>query len=292
MAYSDYGASPAQAVTVVAWDGSCWNPVGPAGFSGAQADYISLAFDPSTYEAYVAYSDWGASTAQAATVMSWDGGAWNLVGTAGFSGAPATFVSIVFQPNSSLPYVAYEDFGPSRVTVQAWDSFHISWKLVGPAGLSDGGAEYVCLAFKPSSSAPYVAYSDYSISGAPATVKAFDGSSWNLVGSAGFSGAQAYYLNLAFSPSNSLPYVSYSEDDNSASPTLAITVMAYDGVSQWADVGPSVFSGFGAYYPSLAFDPTSYQPYVAYTGRSGQPPEVRRYPMNTTAPPPPPSPPP
>ena len=242
---------------VVAFDGATWGPVGSPGFSAGAADCTSLAFQPNSSVPFLAYKDWG-SNSNRATVKRFTGASWVNVGSPGFSAGQAAFVSLSFQPNSSIPFIAYQDGGNSNyATVMAFNG--AVWRPVGSAGFSTSSVSYTSLAFKPSSSAPYVAFVDDSASKG-ATVMRFDGAQWFTVGTAGFSAGQASYISIAFMPSTSMPYVSFS--DYTASPSRSSTVMAFDG--QWFLVGSRGFSSSEANYPSLAFRPDTPQVIVAY----------------------------
>jgi hypothetical protein len=132
-----------------------------------------------------------------------------------------------------------------------------NWVNVGTPGFSAGSIDFLCLAFNPADSLPYVAYQDFGYS-QKATVMKFNGTSWVNVGNAGFSAGAAYYTSLAFSPSGQ-PYVAYEDDGNSDK----ATVMMYNG-SNWVVVGNQGFSAGPAVYTSLTFSPSDSLPYVAF----------------------------
>jgi len=102
---------------------------------------------------------------------------------------------------------------------------------------------------------PYVAYSDYS--SYKATVKYYNGSTWQTLGAAAFSAAQAQYISLAFPENSSTPYVAYQDGGNS----LKATVKYYDG-NAWQTLGTEGFSDGQIQYTSLAFAGAT--PYLAY----------------------------
>lgn len=135
-----------------------WVDVGAAGFSAGDAQYTSLAFNPSTNQPYVAYQSLADGVGKA-TVMKFDGTSWVNVGTAGFSAGVSDYTSLAFNPSTNEPYVAYLDGANGRkATVMMFDG--TSWVDVGAAGFSAGIAEYTSLAFNPSTNQPYVAYMD------------------------------------------------------------------------------------------------------------------------------------
>ena len=86
-------------------------------------------------------------------------------------------------------------------------------------------------------------------------------SSWQVVGSAGFSAGSAINLSLAIDPSGT-PYVAYEDGAN----INKATVMKYANGS-WGVVGTADFSAGAAPCLSLAIDPSG-TPYVRLSGHS------------------------
>ena len=243
-----------------------WYTVGSAGFALGYTAYISLAFQPNSSQAFVAYQDVGDANQAYATVKRFDGSSWVPVGPTGFSAAPVTYTSLAFQPNNSVPYLAFSDFSAShKATVMAFGGS--GWAVVGSAGISAGQADYNSLAFQPNSSVPYLAFSDYGLSASQAAaVMRFDGASWSPVGGGNISAGQADYVRLAFSPDTSVPYVAFS-DYGATSNSQGATVMRFDGTA-FVAVGSPGFSAGVAYYTSLAFEPITFRPYLAYADQS------------------------
>lgn len=103
--------------------------------------------------------------------MHWNGSNWSVVGTAGLS------------------------LGVVNYTSMALDSTGIRsiWSYVGSHGFSPSQAFDTSMALD-SSGNPYVAYQD---NGERATVMHWNGSSWNTVGSAGFSAGNVTYTSIA-----------------------------------------------------------------------------------------------
>ena len=234
--------------------------MGSAGFSAGDASYVSLALHPTTRAPFVAYRDYSTNNV-GATVMTFDGIAWSIVGSAGFSAGQADYISLVLHPTTGAPYVAYSDHANSqKATVMTFDDGG-DWVTVGKVGFSAGQADYISLALYPTTGAPYVAYTDYGNSN-KATVMTFDnGSAWVTVGSAGFSSdGGTDFISLKLHPTTGAPWVAYRDHstDNSGA-----TVMTFDG-SAWSTVGSAGFSVSMATWVSLALHPTTGAPFVAY----------------------------
>jgi hypothetical protein len=245
-----------------------WEAVGPAtGFSAGQANYISLALDGSDVP-YVAYRD-GANSDKA-TVMRYNtgSGAWETVGSAGFSAGEVEDTSLALD-SSGVPYVAYGDGGNSdKATVMRYTGG--AWQLVGSAGFSAGSVRYTSLALD-GSDVPYVAYEDGANS-EKATVMCYTGGSWQVVGSAGFSAGSARYTSLALDSSD-VPYVAYRDAANGS----GATVMRYTGGS-WQTVGSAGFTAGTAQGVSIVLDSTG-APYVGFeNGADGHKAAVMRHP--------------
>jgi hypothetical protein len=120
-----------------------------------------------------------------------------------------------------------------------------SWQPVGPDErnqVSYARAYYTSIAIN-SSGTPYVVFQDY-LSSSKATVRKFNGSSWETVGSAGFSAGSADYTSIAIR-SDGTPYVVYRDNGSKA------TVMKFDG-SNWVTVGSAGFSAGRADFTSIA----------------------------------------
>lgn len=244
-------------VTVMRFNGSAWVLVGSAGFSSTVEYFVSFAFNPSTNEPYVAYED--KENSNKITVMRFHNSSWELVGLAGFSTGEVGDIDLAFNPSTNEPYVAYKDMGSSyKATVMKFNGS--SWVTVGSAGFSADNAYSISLAFNPSTNEPYVAYCDDGSSG-KVTVMKFSETVWTAVGSVGFSAGDSIYSSLAFNPLTNEPYVAYQDGGNSDK----ITAMKFNG-SAWVTVGSAGFSEEGAIPAdiSLAFNPSTGDPYVAY----------------------------
>ena len=131
------------------------------------------------------------------------------------------------------------------------------WKNKGIAGFSAGAAADSYLALDANNT-PYVAFRDDS-NGEKTSVMKFDGTSWVLVGGAGFSETNfVYSFSMVFDASN-MPYVAYLNANN------LIEVKYFNGTS-WTNVGVSGLES-EAEGLSLKMDPSGV-PFVAYTDYS------------------------
>ena len=204
--------------TVIKFNGSDWETVGPFGFSEGQIGTIGFAFNPSTKEPYVVYRDYGNS--KRATVMKFNGSNWETIGSAGFSSGVANYTNIAFNPATSEPYVVFmDDDNSNKATVMKFNGS--DWVTVGSAGFSPGQVSDLNIAFNPVTNEPYVVFIGDDNSNKVIVMK-YDGSSWAELGSIGFSVGQAdtTVVSLAFNPSTSEPYVSYVDANNDSKVTV------------------------------------------------------------------------
>lgn len=189
--------------------------------------------------------------------------AWENVGSAGFSTGNAAYTNIVFNPSTNEPYVVFEN---SSQKAQVMKFNGTLWETVGNAGFSQGSVLHTSIVFNPSTYEPYVIYADV-FNGYKATVMKFNGTSWENVGAAGFSTSYTTELSIAFNPSTNEPYVAFS--DSSSQNTQIAQVMKFNGTS-WENVGASdAFSGYSVLNISIAFNPSTNEPYVSYGGGTG-----------------------
>jgi hypothetical protein len=239
--------------TVMKYNGSVWENVGPAPFSESPAGYISLALD-SHNTPYVAYQDFLEPSYYGATVIKYNGSAWVPVGSRGISAGTAVDTSLALDSHD-IPYVAFQDFGTSGYGVRVMKYNGSAWENVGPVNISGDYAFQTSLALDKNNT-PYVAF----INGQTAhmaTVMKYTGGVWVFVGSANFSAGSVDDISLALDSTNT-PYVAYTDYANGEK----ATVMKYTG-SAWVVLGQAGFSAGKVYATSLALD-SSNTPYVAY----------------------------
>ena len=90
--------------------------------------------------------------------MKYTNGAWNFVGTPGFTPVVAYYTSIAVD-TAGTPYVAFTDYNNNnKATVMKYNG--TSWVLVGTAGFTAGSITYPYLFISPYNNAVYFGYSD------------------------------------------------------------------------------------------------------------------------------------
>lgn len=192
-----------------------WEYAGAAGFSDGTGSDVSLSFNAVTGEPYVAYRDW--ANGYRATVKKLSAGAWQTVGTQGFSAGGAQYISLhLYQ---GVPYVAYMDVANgNRATVMTFNG--TSWSRVGNAGFTQGTAEYLSLYVY--NGTPFLAYRDWT-NGRRATVARYNGTLWETI--AVVSDGDALFIKMKFDEAAGSPYVAFQDAANS----YGVTVAKYQG---------------------------------------------------------------
>lgn len=230
-----------------------WENVGNAGFSPGIVSQTSMAIG-SSETPYIAFHD---NASSKPTVMKFNGSSWEYVGAQGFSPGNITDLSFAIASDGT-PYVAFGDEETTlygQITVMKYNGS--SWVLVGDRGFSNDRGNNVKLAIN-STGTPYVAFRDRTLSITnKLTVMKYNGSSWELVGDAGFTSTATDEITFAIDP-NDIPYVAYLDGDG----YVDAIAMKYDG-SNWELVGNAIPVAGGSYYNSLAFNSTG-TPYLAY----------------------------
>ncbi|WP_042203703.1 S-layer homology domain-containing protein [Paenibacillus camerounensis] len=173
-----------------------WQLVGPAGFTGDEADSVSFAFDQSG-NPYVAFKD--KANGGKVSVMVYYQSQWKYINGAGHSAGTADSVSLAYDSASDSLYLAYADGSAANaVTVEVLDLQTATWSTVGTAGFSPGAASNISLAVDSWGSKPYVAFTDEA-NGGKVSAMTFNGTAWELLGSAGFSADAVQQVNLTVS---------------------------------------------------------------------------------------------
>ncbi len=226
--------------------------IGTAGFSPNPVFMTSMAVSK-TGVPYVAYRD--DANGGRATVMRFNGTAWELVGTGGFSAGLVEYITLRIN-DAGIPYVAFQDkANGDKITVMRF--ILDSWGYVGIAGFSLGATSYNSFVLS-STGIPYVAFWDGSQSG-KMTVMRSGATGWETVGAAGFSTGTVMpdHISLGLSATD-IPYVAFV---NQVNWNKALTVMRLNGGS-WENVGIDGVPAPSAYNPSIAI--TGETPYVAF----------------------------
>lgn len=237
-----------------------WEYIGKPGFGTTfpvgMFNYTNLAFNKVNSEPYVAFIDYSeAASANNLKVMRFSGGFWQSVDNSDIN--PGA-ISFAFNPQTNEPYVAYTDISnASKVVVQKFSGG--SWQIVGDTSVSMHGT--VTLAFNPKTNEPFLVIKGYEGTDSSlfkVKVIRFDSSSWQEVGSTGFSASGwGGSPPLVFLPSTGEPYIAYNEND---SPTSGI-VKKFSN-SSWQVVGSSGFDAFALGDIHLAFHPFTNELYV------------------------------
>ena len=174
-----------------------------------------------------------------ASVMKFNGSAWEPVGSPGFSAGEVGNLNLVF--SHEIPYVAYRDgVAGNKLTVMKFDG--TSWIPVGSPGFTAEAAYDISLAMGIDGH-PYVAY-DVLNSGMK--VVKYDGENWTHLETTGLSG-NPNIISLAISPAGA-PFVAYRDIPDGDK----VAVMSYDG-QRWNRVGLNKPSTGAAYPGPLAF---------------------------------------
>ncbi len=158
---------------------------------------------------------------------------WRTVGSAsGLSASGATTSDIVID-STGTPYIAFIDYAyTGKVSVKRYNNG--TWNYVGSPGFSESYVGSYSLAFDNSNTL-YIAFSVLSGSDAKAMVMKLDGTTWIDVGSTVLS-SDISFISLSID-SNNIPYVFYSDGDNSEK----ATVMKYS-TGIWTLVGSAIGS--------------------------------------------------
>ncbi len=134
------------------------------------------------------------------------------------------------------------------------------WTNVGSAGFSPGGlSNWQQLEFDDNDTL-YVSFNDEGLTGGQGTVMKFDGTTWNAVGTAGFTPGMAHHSNFCLAPNNNI-YFSFA-DGNSMS---RASVMRYDG-SSWVSMGTNISTG-ECQYSNIKVNSAG-TPYLVYIDNS------------------------
>ncbi len=194
-----------------------------------------------TYDVVLAVTDgeWTIEKSYQIVVEGAQGGQWEFVGNQGFSTyAPSD--QVLGLDSDNTPYVAYKDFS-NPIQVMTYDG--TNWVQLGS---SPGSADSHMDMAIDDNNKPWVIFNN-AAGGTKATVKKYNGSSWEQVGLPVSTGP-ARNVTIAFD-NYGTPHVAFYEQDQN----YAGYVYRWDGAS-WSAVGGTSISGEIALFFKLAFD--------------------------------------
>jgi len=233
-----------------------WEPIGEASFPlTSYNDSFSLKLNSSNVP-HVAYLEGETGIDGRVSVMKYDSGSWNLVGSAGFSGEEATSVNLEIASDGT-PYVVYKvasDTTPSdrRGRVMKYTGSGASgWEYIG-SYVSTTEAFYCGLALRPSDNRPAVIFSD-STSNYKLNIQGYVPSVWTQFGLLGDAATNPVVSSMAYSTTDNL-YVVYQDATSPEppdTPVVKVSVQCYNG-SAWSVVGGAEFGSGEILYVALA----------------------------------------
>lgn len=208
------------------FNGTIWDFLGTTEtILGEQADWTAMALD-SNNKPYVAFAGYSYSTTKGLVVRKWDDYDQDFTWNASFGVSivlGTREIAIAIDANN-VPYVMYGDGLAYRTsTVQKFNG--TAWELVGNRGFSDNHQIYYPDIAIGTNNVPYVVYQNgaqLNLSGGQippsqikgkVTVKKFNGTAWEVVGTSGFSThvytpALEAHTSIAID-GNNVPYVAY-----------------------------------------------------------------------------------
>lgn len=270
--------------SVMKYNNGTWAYVGSPGFSPGTADHMYIAFD-SLNTPYVAFSD-GANGSKH-SVMKYTGSAWSYVGSPGFTSAQSAASCLIFKNNTpyivvtgtvtnfrSLYAFNGSNWGPYSTSLNSYFNGgvfepKIAFDSAGNLYMLSRGSSYVDVAkyngstwqsiatnslgsgiyadmYVENNGKIYVAFTN--ASNQKLTAKKWDGSSWTLMGPAGFSSGNASVNSILHNKGTT--YIAYSD----AATQRKINFLRYNGNSWVPATTNSLVSAGVADFPKLAND--------------------------------------
>jgi hypothetical protein len=215
-------------ISVRRFNGATWEYVGNPGFSAGNVFRTAIVMSHNSIP-YVIFQD--SLQGKKVTAMKFDGTTWVSVGTAGFTDTFARDFTAAIDDHDTL-YVGYQAGYAGKGKVMKFDGAAWSY-LGGSAGDTSAGLVMVL----DTAGTPFIAFTDKAHFN-KITVKKFDGSSWVIVDTAGFSANTGKLPSLTIGLDNNI-YVAFIDGtffDNKKS------VMRFDGIN-WTYVGaPGCFT--------------------------------------------------
>ncbi len=227
---------------------SLWRATGNAGFSNANASYVSMAFDTSGIP-YVVFAD-GSNGNKATAMKLGTNNTWKAVGTPSDEAASYTNIAI---GNDNLPVIAYEEVtNKNNITVQKFDG--TAWQYLSAKGFA-GTVQYttnnVALAINKNN-IPFVVSVYAQNNKWLIKVLQYNGASWDYLPDAGFI-SQLGDASIAIDQRTNDVYL--VSDDAAHNSQLIVRKFSFANNS-WSTVGTPGFTNAvnGIYYPDIALD--------------------------------------
>jgi hypothetical protein len=221
VAFADSNSVPAGRLSVMAWNGSAWNIVGPGPVTATAVTHSSIVWNFSNNQPFVAYNESATGNAS-----QFDGTTWTPLGS--LPGSDPTHISAGFD-NQAKALVYFRDTSLAKARVYKWIG---SWSELGASGFSSADAASGNMAIDALGN-PVAAYQDNANS---VTCNAWNGTVWNQLGGANFTLNPAPIVSMALdpnSPNASYPVVAVKDMGNSGFPAL------YRWNGAWSQEGPA-----------------------------------------------------
>ncbi|MCB9187824.1 MAG: T9SS type A sorting domain-containing protein [Flavobacteriales bacterium] len=237
------------------FNGSSWSYVGQQEFTPGVALYADLKLDGADLP-IIAFRDF--KNGYKSTVMKFDGSDWIILGSAGFSTGKVLFPSLIVNGSDNPVITVLETNNNLKAAVYEFDG--TTWQQIGLLGNGAGTEDCNAVIQKDASGNYFVAFTE-GATGDKITVMKYNGSSWTIVGSAGFTAGAAHQLRMEVDAAGN-PIVSFKD----ATVNNKLTVMKFDG-SSWSILGSSGVSGINPYTSVLKLDNAD-NPYLAFNDAS------------------------
>lgn len=199
-----------------------WQDLGNTNRSSPYAN-VNLASDNQSI--YLSYTN--GSLNGRVSVMEYDGTFWNQIGDSCFSyGEP--YNSEILAVSNGVPYLVTQD-SLQRIRVMAYNG--TDWVQLGES-LSEGTGGASSIASEQGTL--YVAYYDSNEGGV--SLKYYNGTQWEPIGSLGFTSGETNYVSLAID--NGTPYIATQE-------STQLSVYSFDG-NNWNALGQSISTAYAS----------------------------------------------